>query len=298
MTNLVRNKCNFSGSSSSRRSKPTKSSTSSQVSTDYLEQTIECLKNKTLDDSSKEMYYAVWCTFNKFFIKLDRKPDNWEDWLALFLAYLLDNRTRKATIKSYTSALKSILRDDGINIDKNSVKLVTLLKASNYIETEERTWLSIHLGMKRVLLDKICAYFGLKENQPYLNGLYKAMIVSAYYGLFHTGELTVSNHSNHAISFRDVHKGRNKGKILFLLHSSKTYKRSEPLQIVTITEMNSKNSKWATDMSHYCPFKLISEYMSLRPRPLTMHVNEPFFCFQWQFSSQSWKFQMLSKEND
>ena len=36
--------------------------------------------------------------FNDFFIKLDRKPNAWEDRVALFIAYLIDKKQPEQTI--------------------------------------------------------------------------------------------------------------------------------------------------------------------------------------------------------
>ena len=72
----------------------------------------------------------------------------------------------------------------------------------------------------------------LFANQPYLLALYKAMYVTAYYGLFRVGELTLSEHVVKAV---DVHQGKNKDKLLFVLHTSKTHTRESKPQTITIS---------------------------------------------------------------
>ena len=46
-------------------------------------------------------------------IKLDVKPKSWEERTSLFLAYLVDTGVQSCMIKSYLSAIKRVLIDDG-----------------------------------------------------------------------------------------------------------------------------------------------------------------------------------------
>ena len=62
----------------------------------------------------REMYHMAWVSFNKFIVALDRIPPSWEERLAVFLACLIEENRPPATIKSYKSAIKAVLRDDGM----------------------------------------------------------------------------------------------------------------------------------------------------------------------------------------
>ena len=64
-------------------------------------------------ESTKKNYLSIWRQFNGFLIRLDKKPKQWEDRVALFLAFQVEKGAQSATIKSYTSAIKSVLKDDG-----------------------------------------------------------------------------------------------------------------------------------------------------------------------------------------
>ena len=92
----------------------TRSTGSSTLSAKYLERTIEKLKCSKYAPATRKTYHHAWQSFNDFFIKLDVKPYNWEDRLALFLAYLIDRQQPEQTIQSYVSGIKSVLHDDGV----------------------------------------------------------------------------------------------------------------------------------------------------------------------------------------
>lgn len=105
---------------------------------------------------------------NDFYIKLDRKPPSWEDRLALFIAYLIGRRQPEQTIRTYTSVIKSVLREDGIVIDDKSYLLASLLKACKYMKRDEiHIRLPIQRGLMRMLVDKVKDYY-LGRGQPYL----------------------------------------------------------------------------------------------------------------------------------
>ena len=89
--------------------------------------------NKLVNDrvrmSTRVNYKSVWKTFNEFFIKLDVKPDNWEDRITLFAAYLVDQQKQSQTVRSYVSAIKGILRADGVEINENKFLLSAITRA-------------------------------------------------------------------------------------------------------------------------------------------------------------------------
>ena len=96
----------------------------SRLSTSYLANVLEELKTQGHQSSTKKMYYGVWKNFNKFLIKLDWMPPEWEIRVGLFCAHLI--RVRKlqsATIKTYVSAIKAVLAEDGYIWNKNRLLL-------------------------------------------------------------------------------------------------------------------------------------------------------------------------------
>ena len=65
-------------------------SSSLTISTAEIEEVIEQLKMQKYRSSTRKNYYCVWKTFNLFYIQLDKKPNNWEDRIILFTAYLIN----------------------------------------------------------------------------------------------------------------------------------------------------------------------------------------------------------------
>ena len=180
-------------------------------------------------DTTKQNYYTIWKSFNEFFVKLDKNPTSWEERLTLFIAYLVDNDRKSQTIKSYISAIKAVLKDDGVELNANKYLLTSLTKACKLKNDTVRTRLPIQ---KRTLclilkyLDQICG------TQPYLLSMYRALYTTAYFDLFRVGELTSGTHP---VLARDVHVGENKQKLMFILCTSKTHGKDNKPQIIKIT---------------------------------------------------------------
>ena len=77
----------------------------------------------------KDTYYKAWRLFNKFFLRLDNKPIDWEERLTLFVVYLIEEGHPEGTLTTYASAIKNTLRDDGIILDSDKLHLPSLFKA-------------------------------------------------------------------------------------------------------------------------------------------------------------------------
>ena len=115
------------------------------------------------------------------------------------------------------------------------------------------------------------------DQQPYLRVLYKALIVTAYFGLFHIGELT---HSDHVVKASDVHIGINKKKLLFVLRSSKTHCKGSKPQLIKISATPGDLDKAAASIRNIqvCPFSLLKEYLNCRKKKI--NNREQFFVFK------------------
>ena len=189
------------------------SSTSSRISTLEMQNKVNRLKRDKHQRTTRKAYYAVWKNFNQFYIRLDVKPPSLEERLTLFLAYLIDMKKQSCTVKSYISAVKSVLRDDGIILNDQLFQLNSLTKACKLVNDKVCTRLPIQRGLLRILQKKVVEYF-LENQQPYLVVMYQALFSTAYFGLFRVGELT---NGDHPVKACDVHLARNKKKILFVL---------------------------------------------------------------------------------
>ena len=173
------------------------------------------------------------------------------------------------TLKSYISAIKGILIDDGYQWNQEKILINTLTKACKLINDRVRTRLPIKLNLLEILLFEIERIFA---SQPYLECLYKTIFMLAYYGLFRIGELTTGDHP---IKAKDVHIAQNKNKLLIVLYSSKTHGLDSVPQEIKISSNASKLSN-----RQFCPFKSSREYLAIRGNYNS--DKDPFFIFRDQ----------------
>ena len=236
---------------------------------------IDRLKGERHRSSTRKLYYGVWRQFNEFFILLDNKPASWEDRLILFVGHLIEKKVKSTTVKSYISAVKAVLQEDGITIHENKFLLNALTRSCRLQNDRVQVRFPIQKGMLNILLNHTGDYFH-DLNQPFLATLYQTLFSTAYFGLFRVGELTSGSHP---IMARDVHIGVNKDKMMFILRSSKTHSKGTKPQSVKIcsTPNNDNNAKNDKRINYHCPFNLIREYAALRGDYNT--PNEPFFVF-------------------
>ena len=139
-------------SSKSKLSRSTSSGASS-ISTAEIKSIIECLRLEGARDSTRKNYYIVWRSFSTFFLQLDFKPTSWEDRVTLFVAYLIQKKQAKSqTVRSYISAMRSVLRDDNIELSEDKVLLSALTRACKMKNDVIRTRLPIQKNMLIELL--------------------------------------------------------------------------------------------------------------------------------------------------
>ena len=86
-----------------------------------------------------------------------------------------------------------------LNEDDYMIKALT--HACKLTVDRVNTRLLIHKAMLHVLIKQVKIEFNL---QPYLCILYQSLLLTAYFGLFRTGELTSGDHPVKAV---DVHIG-------------------------------------------------------------------------------------------
>ena len=255
--------------------------TSTSISTRAIENIVDRLKLENNRRSTKRTYYNIWKSFNEFYIKLDVKPKTWEERLVLFVGYLLNDHKKSTTIRSYVSAIRTVLAEDGIVLNENTFLLASLTKACRIKNDRVRTRFPIQKGVLKILLKTTQTYFK-KRGQPYLCKLYRAIFVAAYFGLLIVGELTASPH---VILAKNVHIGDNKKKLLFLLESSKTHGKDKLPQSVKMSarslDQYNKNKgvqypSW-NKKDNICAFTILREYLRVRPMG-AKKKNEQFFC--------------------
>ena len=117
----------------------------------------------------------------------------------MFGAYLVDRGIQSSTLKSYVSALKCILTNDGYEWDNNKVLLHSLMSSCKIVNDTIKTRFPIKIGLLELLLFETQCKF---HKQPYLEIMYKAVLALGYYGLLRVGELA---QGPHVIRACDIH---------------------------------------------------------------------------------------------
>ena len=241
----------FTGKIIQRRAKST--SSDSRISANHMTSIIAKLQSQRVRDSTAKNYLCIWRSFNKFVIRLDVKPSTWEERTSMFCAYLIQKGIKSSTISSYISAIKGVLKDDGYKWNEERVLLNSLVRACKLKNDVLYCCLPIQIGLLEILLFEIGRVF---KQQFYLQILYQAMLCMGYYGLMRVGELT---QGDHPVKACDVHMGKNKDKLMIILHSSKTHGISDYPQKIKIKAMENVNRQ-----NLFCPFKAIRNYIRLR----------------------------------
>ena len=241
----------------------TLSSTSVTVSTKAIEEIVEKLHCQYLRQPTKSNYYGVWKTFNQFNIKLDSRPKSWEERLTLFVGYLIGLNRQSSTIKSYISAIKSVLKYEKIELKEDKLLLYALIKACKCHNDYFQTKLPIRKGLLQIIIRSVDTLYE-EQPQPYLCAMYKALFAVMYYGLCRIGEVTASPH---VVKAKDVYIGLNKHKLMLVLHSSKTHNQNAKPQIIKIDSVY-KPTLTAHQRAHsgynqYCPFWLVQQYINM-----------------------------------
>ena len=220
---------------------------------------LERLKCRTVRKSTAKNYLSVWRHFNKFIIRLDYRPLKWEDRVALFCAYLIQKGLQSSTIKSYISAIKKILKDDGYIWDDKQGLLSSLTQACKLQNDKIKCRLPIQRGLLNLLLFELQRV--LSPSQNYLLVLYRALFALAYYGLMRIGELAEGDHS---VKAGNIEVALNKYKIKVILYTSKTHGQGSYPQKIKIQALDQYFSRDARRYRVFCPFLLVHQFLVLR----------------------------------
>ena len=187
--------------------------------------------------------------------------------MTLFVGYLVDTKKKSTTIRSYISAIKTVLLSENIKLKEDKYLINSLIQGCRYVNDIMMPRLPIKKHLLRIILDTTYSIFTIVNNQPYLSYLYRAMFSTAYYGLFRVGELAKGEH---LVLVQDIYIATNKNKILFILRTLKTHwKDNRPQQI--------KISSSGDGMKTHCPFKILREFLNVRPN--YGNGQDPIFVF-------------------
>ena len=235
-----------------------------------MEQILETIKSKSLRQSTRVKYHEIWTKFNRFVIALDYRPRKWEDRTPMFCAYMVDSGYQSTTVKSYISAIKKFLIEDGYDWNDKIVLFNAITCSCKLLNDCVRTRLPIQIGLLELILFEVPRVF--HGTQPYIVTLYRAVFALAYYGLMRISELVYNNpNGQHFVRAKDIHVGMNKDKILVVLYSSKTHGKESRPQKIKIEAQEGDFGK------NFCPFKLVRQFMQMRGGFDTK--DDPFFIF-------------------
>ena len=211
---------------------------------------------------------GIWRNFNEFFIRLDRKLDNWEDRLTLFAAHLINENKKSNTVKSYVSAIKAVLTEIKVEVKEDACLLRALTRACRLHKDVVHIRQPLQKDILQPLLNTVQKHFS-ELGQIYQMHLYMALFSTTYFGLFRIGEVT---ESPHVVKACDVKRGVNKRKIQFTLRSSKTHgKDSYPQKVKISSSSRFRNTT-------FCPYELLDNYIACRPTRSSK--DEQFFVFR------------------
>lgn len=228
----------------------------------------ERIKGMGLRPKTKRAYYNRWKALNKFLIKFDSIPETWEDRIVLYVTHLIDTKKKSNTVKSYLSAIRYILQEDGVVLNENKVELSALLRACKKQNDTLYIRLPIQYKLFRSILRRTSKLIDRERGQSYLASLLRASFSMAYFGLMRVSELTAGEHQ---LKAEDVRYSKEKDKIVLHLRSSKTHSRNDPPQKIEIHAV--------PQMGVDCPVRCIWNYLQERDRN-NWTLDEPFFIFR------------------
>lgn len=226
---------------------------------------VEGMKNGDLRDSSKVMYHSIWQNFLQFLQGFKNLPAKWEDKMVMYAAHLGNIGEFSQTVSSYMSAIRYKLRKDGVHIPDRNFEIASIIRTCKLKNDQVHYRCGISKNMTKELVRAVKELF-LDQGQEYLYYLYRAVFLTAYYGMFRIGEI---GESPHALKSADVKKSLNKEKFLMVLRSSKTHGKGDHPHTVSIPQVVDVQE----DENIFDPFVAIQDYMSRKPQSTQFFVH-------------------------
>jgi len=220
----------------------------------------------SLAPSTRDSYLKTWTRFQNFAsqtLKTSHPPYT-SDHIASYVAFLHTQKYAPATICSHLSAISYFhtLANFSDPCDNVIIRRMTLgCKKISKHNDSRLPFLSSHIHKL------IIANEQLHANSPYLQALYKAIILLAFFGFFRMGEILPqkSSSSSHVLQIDNISL-QPKHIHVQLLHY-KTQKTDKPLNIHIPAQ------------KPHCPLHALSNYINFRgrcPGPLFISsVNDP-----------------------
>lgn len=265
------------------------SSSDSKIDLEYFTRVIvERNMQKDVGPASKDSYHGIFRNFIDFLNIFNTVPERWEDKIVLYTTFLADNIYEEATIRSYLSAIRHELKQDGVILHEDRCKLEAIIRSSRYKNKGKRDRQGISQQMLHHLLDQVDYKY---HDQQYLKHLYKAMFVLGYYCLLRVSELTSGKHP---ILAKNVTAAKNKLKIQVTLLTSKTHRLRDRKQVIRFPDPDEEVDAFKWLNTKYCPFTIIDDYIHMRQA--ADYPNEPFFVFNNNIPVKEGHFRRILKQ--
>lgn len=265
------------------------SSSDSKIDLGYFKRVVvERNSQKGVSSPSKEGYHSIFRNFLEFLDLFNTLPERWEEKMVLYASFLADNVYEEPTIRSYMSAIRYQLQQDGVRLDEDKILLESIIRSSRYKNKEKRQRLGISEQMLHRLLDQVEEQF---NSQPYLVALYKAMFVMGFYCLLRVSKLTSGRHP---ILAKNVIAAHNKLKIQVTLESSKTHTRREKKQVIRFPDQDEEADAFKWINTKYCPFTILQKFIEVRDQ--IAQGSEQFFVFKNNIPIKEGQFRRVLKK--
>ena len=217
------------------------------------------LLSASLQKSSAPTYRRAWklyeefqlSVYNNLYISLPILPAT----LALFVAYLFDNKYASSTVNTYVSALGYYHRLAGVQDPTKTFYIIEMLKGYGKISPKLDSRLPITLP----ILVRIIQASNSFCVSHYQSSMFKAMCSLAFFAFLRIGEITVSNRegvNNNLLQLGQVSRRCcESGNELSLVITFTNYKHNynqNPFSIVLRRQL------------HACPVQSLLDYFSVR----------------------------------
>lgn len=224
------------------------------------------MKNGDIRPSTQKTYHKTWTNFLQFLDGFKNLPTKWEDKMVMYAAHLGNIGEHSQTVASYMSAIRYKLRKDGLVIPDKNFEIASIIRTCKLKNDTVRYRCGLTRKMTEDLILATKQLFG-DVGQMYLFKLYRALFLTAYYGMFRIGELGSSPHS---LKATDVKEASNKSKFLLILRSSKTHGKGDHPHTVNVPQVVDINP----DNRLFNPHAALADFQNSRPQAVNFFVYQ------------------------
>lgn len=84
---------------------------------------------RRVSSPTKKAYHDIFDNFLDF-LDLFNTPDRWEEKMVLYATFLADNPYDEVTIKSYMSAIRYQLQQDGVHLEEDKFLMESIIRST------------------------------------------------------------------------------------------------------------------------------------------------------------------------